>query len=175
MTSQWVLLTIESLWLSGRASDCEIWRSEVWFLKGTLIFFFVPHLWQVKKKHFSPQYTPCIKIYIQTKRNKFWRGGRIVVYHDRPETLPQAAPAQENFDNVKKFSLHLSHSNSSKVVLWGYFQGAIRSLFLSWERGRVQAFLINYPTPLALAKNLTLLHLREANIIYYKLSIWGTQ
>ena len=99
----------------------------------------------------------------------------IVVYHDRPETLPQAAPAQENFDSVKKFSLHLSHSNSSKVVLWGYFQGAIRSLFLSWERGRVQAFLINYPTPLALAKNLTLLHLREANIIYYKLSIWGTQ
>ena len=40
-----------------------------------------------------------------------------MVYHDRPETLPQAAPAQENFDNVKKFSLHLSHSNSSKVVL----------------------------------------------------------
>ena len=127
------------------------------------------------KKHFFPQYTPGIKIYIQTKRNKFWRGGRIVVYHDRLETLPQAAPAQENFDNVKKLSLHLSHSNSSKVVLWGYFQGAIRSLFLSWERGRVQAFLINYPTPLALAKNLTLLHLREANIIYYKLSIWGTQ
>ena len=23
------------------------------------------------KIHFSPQYTPCIKIYIQTKRNKF--------------------------------------------------------------------------------------------------------
>ena len=134
------------------------------------------------KIHFSPQYTPCIKIYIQTKRNKFWRGGEvwhkvklIVVNHDRLETLPQAAPAQENFDSVKKLSLHLSHSNSSKVVLWGYFQGAIRSLFLSWERGRVQAFLINYPTPLALAKNLTLLHLREANIIYYKLSIWGTQ
>ena len=127
------------------------------------------------KKHFFPQYTPGIKIYIQTKRNKFWRGGRIVVYHDRLETLPQAAPAQENFDNVKKLSLYLSNSNSSRVVLWGYFQGAIRSLFLSWERRRVQAFLINYPTPLALIKNLTLLHLREANIIYYKLSIWGTQ
>ena len=95
------------------------------------------------KKHFFPQYTPGIKIYIQTKRNKFWRGGRIVVYHDRLETLPQAAPAQENFDNVKKLSLHLSTSNSSRVVLWGYFQGVVRSLFLSWERGRVRAFLIS--------------------------------
>ena len=40
-----------------------------------------------------------------------------MVYHDRLETLPQAALAQENFDSVKKFSLHLSHSNPSKVVL----------------------------------------------------------
>ena len=74
MTSQWALLTKESLWLSGRASDCEIQRSEVWFLMGTQNFFFVPHSWQVKK-HFSPQYTPCIKIYIQTKRKNFLRGG----------------------------------------------------------------------------------------------------
>ena len=142
-TSQWALLTVESLWLSGRASDCEIRRSEVWFLKGTQNFSFVLHSWQVKKNIFFPQYTPGIKIYIQTKRNKFWRGGRIVVYHDRLETLPQAAPAQENFDNVKKLSLHLSTSNSSRVVLWGNFQGVVRSLFLSWERGRVRAFLIS--------------------------------
>ena len=29
-----------------------------------------------------------------------------MVYHDRLETLPQAALAQENFDSVKKLSLH---------------------------------------------------------------------
>ena len=143
MTSQWALLTKESLWLSGRASDCEIRRSEVWFLKGTQNFSFLSYTRDKSKKHFFPQYTPGIKIYIQTKRNKFWRGGRIVVYHDRLETLPQAAPAQENFDNVKKLSLYLSNSNSSRVVLWGYFQGVIGSLFLSWERGRVRAFLIS--------------------------------
>ena len=40
-----------------------------------------------------------------------------MVYHDRLEALPQAAPAQENFDNVKKLSLYLSNSNSSRVVL----------------------------------------------------------
>ena len=39
-----------------------------------LRFFFCPTLVTSQKKHFSPQYTPCIKIYIQTKRNKFLRG-----------------------------------------------------------------------------------------------------
>ena len=57
MTSQWALLTIGSLWLSGRASDCEIQRSEVWFLKGTQNFFFVSHLWQVKNTFFSTIYS----------------------------------------------------------------------------------------------------------------------
>ena len=36
------LLTIESLCLSGRASEHEIWRSEVRFLMRTQNFFFVP-------------------------------------------------------------------------------------------------------------------------------------
>ena len=74
-TSQWALLTVESLWLSGRASDCEIRRSEVWFLKGTQNFSFVLHSWQVKKTFFS-QYTPGIKIYIQTNLEKQVLKGR---------------------------------------------------------------------------------------------------
>mgnify|MGYP006963848294 CR=1 FL=1 len=42
-TSEWALLTIDSLWLSGRASECGIQRSEVQFLIRTQNFFFVPH------------------------------------------------------------------------------------------------------------------------------------
>ena len=38
------LLTIQFPWLSGRASDCAIQRSEVQFLVGTHSFYFVPHL-----------------------------------------------------------------------------------------------------------------------------------
>ena len=44
--------SLESLWLSGRASECGILRSEVWFLMGTQNFFFVPSSWQ-DKKHLS--------------------------------------------------------------------------------------------------------------------------
>ena len=40
---EWALLTIDSLWLSGRASECGIQRSEVQFLIRTQNFFFVPH------------------------------------------------------------------------------------------------------------------------------------
>ena len=38
------LLTIQFPWLSGRASDCAIQRSEVQFLVGTHSFYFVSHL-----------------------------------------------------------------------------------------------------------------------------------
>ena len=47
MSIVWALLTLESLWLSGRALECAIQRSEV------QLFFFVPHLWQDKKMSFS--------------------------------------------------------------------------------------------------------------------------
>ena len=47
------LVTTESLWLSGRAMDCGIRRSEVWFLMGTQNFFFAPYSWQ-EEKHLSP-------------------------------------------------------------------------------------------------------------------------
>ena len=47
------MLTIESVWLSDRATECGFRRSEVRFLMGTHIFFFDPHLWQ-DKKHLSP-------------------------------------------------------------------------------------------------------------------------
>ena len=48
----WTLLKVESLWLSGRASERGIWRSEVRFLMGTQNFFFVQRLWQ-GEKHLS--------------------------------------------------------------------------------------------------------------------------
>ena len=40
------LVTVKSLWLSSRALDRGIRRSEVGFLMGTQNFFFVPCLWQ---------------------------------------------------------------------------------------------------------------------------------
>ena len=43
---------VQSLWLSGRASECEIRGSEVRFLMGTQNFFFVPRSWQ-DRKHLS--------------------------------------------------------------------------------------------------------------------------
>ena len=46
-------LTAESLWLSGRALECRIRRSEIRFLIGTRNFFFVPHSWHNRKKIFS--------------------------------------------------------------------------------------------------------------------------
>ena len=46
------LVTVKSLWLSSRALDRGIWRSEVGFLMGTQNFFFVPCLWQ-DEKHLS--------------------------------------------------------------------------------------------------------------------------
>ena len=42
---------MESLWLSGRASECEIQRSEVQFLVGTQNFF-CPMLVRRRKKIF---------------------------------------------------------------------------------------------------------------------------
>ena len=41
------------LWLSGRALECRIRRSEIRFLIGTRNFFFVPHSWHNRKKYFS--------------------------------------------------------------------------------------------------------------------------
>ena len=43
---------MESLWLSGRASECGILRAEVRLLVRTQNFFFVPHLCQ-DEKHLS--------------------------------------------------------------------------------------------------------------------------
>ena len=43
---------MESLWLSGRASERGIRRSEVRFLTGTQNSFFVPRLWQDEKNIF---------------------------------------------------------------------------------------------------------------------------
>ena len=40
------------LWLSGRALECRIRRSEIQFLIGTRNFFFVPHSWHNRKKIF---------------------------------------------------------------------------------------------------------------------------
>ena len=42
-------LTVESLWLSGRASERGIRRSEVRFLMRTLYFLSVPRSWQDEK------------------------------------------------------------------------------------------------------------------------------
>ena len=42
------------LWLSGRALECRIRRSEIRFLIGTRNFFFVPHSWHNRKKNISP-------------------------------------------------------------------------------------------------------------------------
>ena len=52
-TSKWALHSIESLWLSVRASECGIRRSEVKFLMRTQNFFFVSCLWQDEKYSFS--------------------------------------------------------------------------------------------------------------------------
>ena len=44
--------SLENLWLSGRASECRILRSEVRFLMGTQNFFFVPRSWRDEKTFF---------------------------------------------------------------------------------------------------------------------------
>ena len=49
-TSWWTSLTMESLWLSGRALECGIQRFEVQFLMVTHNFFFLPCSWKYKKK-----------------------------------------------------------------------------------------------------------------------------
>ena len=63
-TSRWALLTVESLWLSGRALEHGIWRCEVWFLMVTLsnahdktknIFF----LFLTKLKTYPLSYSIC--------------------------------------------------------------------------------------------------------------------
>ena len=46
---------MESLWLSGRASEREIRRSEVRFLMWIKNFFFVPRSWQ-DEKHLSSSF-----------------------------------------------------------------------------------------------------------------------
>ena len=47
-----ISLTVESSWLSGKASERGIRRSEVRSLMGTQNFLFVPRTWQ-DEKHFS--------------------------------------------------------------------------------------------------------------------------
>ena len=49
-------LTVESLWLSGRASERGIRRSEVRFLMRTQNFLSVPRSWQDEKTSFSTNY-----------------------------------------------------------------------------------------------------------------------
>ena len=51
-TSKWALHSIESLWLSVRASECGIQRSQVQFLMRTQNFCFVSCLWK-DEKHLS--------------------------------------------------------------------------------------------------------------------------
>ena len=48
--------TVESLWLSGRASERGIRRSEVRFLKRNLNFLSVPRSWQDEQTSFSTNY-----------------------------------------------------------------------------------------------------------------------
>ena len=49
-------LTVESLWLSGRASERGIRRSKVRFLMRTQNFLSVPRSWQDEKTSFSTNY-----------------------------------------------------------------------------------------------------------------------
>ena len=49
------LLTIESLWLSDRVSECRIQRSEVWLLIGTQNFFY--------EKNISIQYLRWLNVH----------------------------------------------------------------------------------------------------------------
>ena len=44
-------LIVESLWLSSRASERGIWRSEVRFLMGTQNFLFVSRSWHDEKQY----------------------------------------------------------------------------------------------------------------------------
>ena len=64
------MLTIESLWLSGRALKCGISRSEVQFLMGTQNVFFVPRLCQDEKYIslflYKTQNWPSFLFYFQT-------------------------------------------------------------------------------------------------------------
>ena len=64
------MLTIESLWLSGRASEHRIQRSVVWFLMGTPEVFLCPMFMTRWKKRLSlflyrAQNLPSFLIYIQ--------------------------------------------------------------------------------------------------------------
>ena len=51
-------LTVQSPWLSGRATERGIRRSEVRFLMGSLDFFFVPHT-----KNIFPYFFTELKTY----------------------------------------------------------------------------------------------------------------
>ena len=54
---------VESLWFSGRASECGIRRSEVRFQKGTQNFFLVPRSRQ-DEKHLSQNFLSLLIIII---------------------------------------------------------------------------------------------------------------
>ena len=76
-------LTVESPWLSSRATKRGIWRSEIRFLMGTQNFSFVPRSWQDAKISFSislPSSKLSISLipifeYLVLKREEF-------VYHE---------------------------------------------------------------------------------------------
>ena len=76
-------LTVESPWLSSRATKRGIWRSEIRFLMGTQNFSFIPRSWQDAKISFSislPSSKLSISLipifeYLVLKREEF-------VYHE---------------------------------------------------------------------------------------------
>ena len=53
LTSWYTALTVESLWLSGRASERGVLGSEIRFLMRTQNFFLVPRSWQDEKTSVS--------------------------------------------------------------------------------------------------------------------------
>lgn len=61
MREQLNLINIESLWRSGRALECRIWGSEVWFLMGTQNFLF--SLAHDKAKNIFLHFFTKLKIY----------------------------------------------------------------------------------------------------------------
>ena len=70
-SSWWASLAVESLWLSDRASESGIQRSEVRFLMGTQNLFFVLCWWE-DKRHISlflyqAQNLPSLLIYLSSQ------------------------------------------------------------------------------------------------------------
>ena len=75
------LITVESLWLSSRALEHGIWRSEVGFLIGYSEFFLCPMLVTRRKTSFSKtHYVPIINGFTNAIYNIFWPIRVLLVY-----------------------------------------------------------------------------------------------